>query len=122
MAAGDISLTAVDDFVTFLRDVCEVEASTDPADLRLPGVWVQIPAIDLDTLAGYTIATRLLLVVPDDGPAKAMAGLIALLNKVLAHVDAHGTIEPRTAILPEASAPLPALAVPHNLRANYESE
>lgn len=113
----EISFAPLDDLAAALEAVEGIRsASVDPAKVTTPGVWIQGTGIELDRLAGYTLTTRLVLVVDNNGQRRAMTALAGLLNKVLTVVDPAGPITPREVTLPgDAGAALPGLAVPFNL-------
>lgn len=117
-----VSFAAMDSLADALAAVEGIRgASTDPAKLNVfPAVWVQATQIDLDLLGGYTIATRLVLLVPDNGHDRSMRALGALLSLVLTVVDPTGPITPQPTILPGSPTTLPGLAVPFDLHDTYE--
>lgn len=112
----DVSFAELDILAAELKAVEGIRsADIDPAKVTTPGVWISATGVELDRLAGYTITTRLVLVVDDNGPRRAMAALAKLLNLVLEVVDADGPITPRTFTPGDNAAPLPALSVPVSL-------
>lgn len=111
----EVSFDALDELAVALKAGGVREASTDPAALNLPGVWVQATGITFDLLDGYTINARLVLIVADTGVARSMAALAELLTDVIAVVDPTDTVTATTATLPSNPARLPALAVPIDL-------
>lgn len=117
-----VNFGAMDDLAGALAAVDGIRAaSTDPAKLNVtPAVWVQAVQIDLDLLAGYTIGTRLLCLVADNGHERSMRALGDLLSLVLTVVDPTGPITPAPTILPGSLTVYPGLAVPFDLHATYE--
>lgn len=111
----DITFDALDELAAELKAGGVREASTNPADLNLPGVWVQATGIDFDLLDGYTIHARLVLVVADNGVARSMTALAELLTDVVQVIGPSDTVTATTATLPSNPARLPALAVPIDL-------
>lgn len=104
---------ALEDLVDTL-EAADVEVALDPADLNLPGVWVQVTGVAADRLEGRTITTRLVLVVPDTGALRSLEALLELLDKVDTVVPVD-TATPLTVALPEGGGPFPGLAVPFDL-------
>lgn len=87
----------------------EVEASQDPSDLNLPGVFVTLDRLTEFTLGGGCIVrARLLLLVSDRDHRRAVEALQDLYNATTAVVDPTGDVEATTAALP-AGPDLPAL-------------
>ena len=103
MAADDLNLDDLDELVDLVagttRDEAgqvvepgDVQASLDPGDLNLPGVWVSLDAWTKSRLRGAELDCRLFLIAPDINPRDAATELVAI---------------PGT-----DGRPLPALAVP----------
>lgn len=88
-----------------------VRASTDPAKLNPPAVYVVPVSAEPVTLAGeWEHQIDLVLVVPDAAPAQAYTQLDALAERcleVLAQSD-DDLVEPVNLVLPGSSTPLPA--------------
>lgn len=84
------------DLATALREA-GVEASVDPSDLSLPGVWVTLDRLADPTLLGWgSVRARLVLLVPDRDHLRALEALDALLEAVLAVVDPMSDVEAGT--------------------------
>lgn len=115
MSGHPVDFGEYDDLVDTLV-AAGLRAAVDPADLNLPGVLVTLDGIDYDVLDGYTLATRLVLVVPDNGHVRSLAALATLLNQVVDVIDPAGRVTAGTTVLPGNPSPLPALSVPVNLR------
>lgn len=115
--AVTVDLTPLTQLATELVELDGVRAaSVDPAELTtLPAVWVQLTGIRYDLLGGHTLATRLVLVVPDNGVARSGAALLELLNKVTDVVEPDGDVTPYPVSLPGQPNTLPGLAVPVDL-------
>ena len=109
-----VSLAKLDELAAQLEAVDGIRsASTDPAKISTPGVFVQCGPITIDKLDdGYTIEAQLRLVVADNGLVRSRDALIELLNKVLTVVDPDGPMTPQGVLLPGNPASLPGLTVP----------
>lgn len=92
------------------------------ADIRPPGVWVQVVSFRPSRLDGsVTFAMELVLIVQDQAPRRAMDALAQLLDQVLPVVeDIGGPAGPIRAatVAPPEGVPLPALVVPLNVTAD----
>lgn len=119
-----VSYAAVDDLVAQLAAHDAVtSASTNPEDVRVPGVWVNLnDGIVLDTLGGYTHKARLHLVVANNGHTRSRDALAQLLNGVLTIVEPDGVMYPAGLVLPDSPAVLPGLVVPLDIPAEYDQE
>ena len=93
-------------------------ASTDPAEVIAPGVWVQMVQLTPDTLDTWAMDTQALLVVTDSDSGSGPAGaLSALLTACLAAgISPDGPVQGRTVILPSNPAALPGLLLPITVR------
>lgn len=100
--------------VTALAGITGVEtASTDPAAIIAPGVWVRLRSIDKDTLTGRSVTLDLFLLVADtDGGPGPAAALSTLLTAVETWAQADGPIQAVTVALPSNPTPLPGLVFP----------
>lgn len=88
-------------------------ATTDPAAVRLPGVLVQFAGLDLDTLAGYSVSGRALVITGDDTDPDVIKAWEDLVGHVLdADIEVTGPIAVAGVDLPTHEQPLPALAIP----------
>lgn len=98
----------------FVRGAIEgagVAAVLDPADLNLPGVWVEPDGLTPAYLdGGFDARVTCVLVVPDNGVIESLDSLTELLATILGGTDlAIGDVEATRAILRNHSAdPLPA--------------
>jgi hypothetical protein len=110
-----VTLAPLDDLAAALKAGGVRSASTNPAEINTPGVWIRLTGISFDLLGGYTLNTVLHLVVADNGVQRSAVALVALLNKVTAVVDPSDTVTPAGVTLPANPAPLPGLAVPFDL-------
>lgn len=123
MAGRHVDPADIDDLVEHLKTAEGLNSvSLTASKVRAPGVWVQVTGFTFDQLKGYTLNTRLVLVVPDRDAEKAQGDLIALLNKVLTVVKPSGPVTARTVILPGTPAPLPGLAFPLDVRTTPTGE
>lgn len=111
MSPQPFTFGAVDTLVDLLRSA-GVSASTDAGDLNLPGALIDVRSISFDLLAGYTLNTTVLLVVPDNGPARALVALSDLYNLVSTVIAPDGDVVVRTTTLAESPGPLPCLEIP----------
>lgn len=97
-------------------------ASSDPAKVQTPGVWVRFDGVQLEALNGdATILTTLHLIVPASTFTTSQRQLSDLFNQVIDALASFGQ-QPSGATRPTAVAlpanpanPLPALAVPLEL-------
>lgn len=89
----------------------DVEASLDPSDLNLPGVFVTLDRLTDYTLGGAagTVRARLLCLGPDLDHRRALEGLQVLLAGVQAVVDPTSDVEATVAAVP-AGVEVPALS------------
>ena len=110
MAAGYGTATA--ELVAMLEGA-GLNATADPRDLVLPGVWVAPALIDYDRLDGdvYAGQWELYLIAPDNGPTESLDALSELAGLLRAVVPFG---EARTAAVQlsnHSPDPLPALQV-----------
>lgn len=117
MPAHTVDFAALDQLAADLAAAGVASVTTNPADLNLPGVLVQVSGLAFDLLDGYTIRTRLLCVAPDTDPRRAMDQLAALVNTVTSVVDPTDDPTAETVNLPTDATPYPAFAVPFDLPA-----
>jgi hypothetical protein len=93
--------------------------SLDPAEVKiLPGVWIRVDLIDvLDTLAdGYTrVPTTLHLIVGSKPVGAALHELLPLLDQLCAVLTPTGDVT-IVGVNTGLATPLPALAVPFEMR------
>lgn len=108
-----INLAVLDDLAQLLKDAGVRSASTDPAEVNTPGVFIACGPITLDKLDdGVTIQADLRLVVADNGLKRSRDALMTLLGKVLTVVTPDGPMTPQAVVLPKNPKPLPGLTVP----------
>lgn len=94
-----------------------VSATTDPSQVNLPGVLVQLVGLDRGTLDQRELDLQLVLVVSDtDGGPGPAAALSTLLASVEVYASADGPILARSVQLPANPAPLPGLLFPLTVR------
>lgn len=111
------------DFRGALEDLADalaaagVEASVDPADLDLPGVWVTLDRLTVPTFTGGgLVRARLLLIVPDQDHIRAVEALQDLYDATVAVVDPMSDVESTLATV-QAGPDLPALTFTHDIPA-----
>lgn len=97
-----------------------IPADLDPALVDLPGVWIQVTDLDVDTLASVRNTMQLALVTGDTDATQAATGLVELLNQVAAVLPVRRA-SARTVLMPDGTR-LPGLVVPFADRAPIESE
>lgn len=115
MAGYTIDADDVDQVLALIRGVEGIRSvDLEAAKVNAPGVWLNVLGYRLDRLAAgaYTLDTQLVLIVPDQEPARARKALLELLNLVLTVVKPSGRVEHRTVVVPDTPAPLPGLAFP----------
>lgn len=111
-----VDLGVLDDVAAQLVDAGVRSASTDPAKVNTPGVFIACGPIEVTRLdGGQTITAQLHLVVGDNGVKRSRDALIELLNKVLTVVTPDGPMTPQAIQLPKSPKPLPGLIVPVNI-------
>lgn len=95
----------------------DVEASLDPSDLNLPGVYVTLDRITDPTLSGGgTVRARLMLLGPDLDDRRALEGLQDLYTATTAVVTPMSDVEATTANMP-AGPDVPGLTFTTDLPA-----
>lgn len=90
----------------------------DPADVKLPGVWVRLDRLRPATLDGLDVGVTVFLIVPAAGGyARQLAGLAELFNLVHPALPGAGAGDATSAsvVLPSSPTAMPALAVPVSL-------
>lgn len=96
------------------------EVSTDPTELNLPGVLVQITGVEFDRLGGVTIGTTLTCLAPELS-VRSWPVLADLWNRVTALVNPSGRTEAVTMVLPDTPGPVPGLSIPYDLETCMEA-
>jgi hypothetical protein len=93
-------------------------ATTDAAQLGVPGALVQLAELEPLTLGSWLVTTQVVLVVPDSdgGPGPVAAFATLLSNMLAAGIQPDGPIVARSVQLPSSPAPLPGLLVPITVR------
>lgn len=87
-----------------------IPATTEPRDLRTPGVWVTVDRTRPSRLCGtHETVVSVVLVARDTGHRHALAHLSDLLDKVLGVVVPDGDVVADTITLPAGGSPLPAM-------------
>lgn len=120
MSPPVVSYAAVDELVTALR-AADINAAADPADVRTPGVFVNItPGFSLDHYGAYTHRLQLHLVVPDNGYVRSRDALVDLANAVFAVVTPTADPFYQGLQLPNTK-PLPGLVLPYDLTTAYDA-
>lgn len=120
MSPAAVSYAAVDDLVEALK-AADIHAAADPADVRTPGVYVDVTAgFSLDHIGAYTHKLRLHLVVADNGYARSRDALVALANAVFAVVTPTDDPYFQGLQLPTLK-PLPGLVLPFDLTTAYDA-
>jgi len=123
MAVPVISFAAVDELVTALKAGGVRSCSTNPAELNLPGVLVELAGVSFELLDGAILTTRVTLIAPSVGITQVHALLAEMLSQVAAVIDPDdGTVTATTRALGEQSTPMPALQLTHSIPINPESE
>lgn len=91
----------------------DVQASMDPAELNLPGVWIALDEVRTANVRGQLqLRCRLFLISPDTDPLRALELLGDLRDKVATVVTPDGPVVTQGVVMPGDPTPLPALAVP----------
>lgn len=119
MSTQDLDFGNLDELAGLLTAAGVRSASTNPAEITTPGVWIRFDGVSLDRLAGCTIKLTLHLIVGDAEPRIVMPELAALFNQVRPVLNDLGGPAGDTTrvgvVLPNSTKPLPALAVPLDL-------
>lgn len=115
MGAHGIDFVEVDALVAALKATGIASVTTNPPELNLPGVLVELERIRFDLLDGATLVLRVTLIAPNTGTRRGMEHLAELLNRAGPLLDPEGDVIATTVALPEQSAPMPALQILHAL-------
>lgn len=104
--------TATAELVAMI-EAAGLNATADPRDLELPGVWVSPALIDYDRLDGdvYAGSWELYLIAPDNGPTVSLdilSDLATVVRRVLPFGEARSVSVQLSNHSPD---PLPALQV-----------
>lgn len=104
--------TVVDELVAALLAAGVREVTTEPEDLNLPGVLVQVRTVRPDLLAGSTYVLAVLCIDSGAGRVRdTMTALSDLATLVLTVVDPAADITSGTVALTEGTAPHPCLEI-----------
>jgi hypothetical protein len=95
----------------------DVEASVDPSDLNLPGVFVTLDRVtDMTMAGGGIVRARLMLLVPERDHRRSLEALQDLYAATTDVVTPMSDVEATTAALP-AGHEVPGLTFTHDLPA-----
>lgn len=108
MTLGAFTLEGAQEVVDLLT-TAGISAGLDPAEVTLPGVWVQVGGFELDTMTTFRTDLRLQLVTGDKDDRRAMESLVELAAQVHPVIPT-GKARARTVLLPDGTG-LPALEV-----------
>jgi hypothetical protein len=89
-----------------------LNAASDPAELTLPGVLVDAPALEVRFGKGWTAAWTLVLAVPNTDRRTSLANLGDLLDATLSALNYQAQVaRPVQLQLPDQGAPVPAYEI-----------
>jgi hypothetical protein len=93
-------------------------AAVDPADVDVPGCWVDLTGVLRWTLKGCDVACEVVLIVPAvDGRAQQYAALQVLLDKAVEAMGIpDGDVRKQATVLPESPVAYPSLVLPYWIR------
>lgn len=123
MAHDDLNPADLDALVDMIRgEPADLEASLDPADLNLPGVWVSLTGIPGGRMQGTCLAVSLVLIAGDLPPSVALGHLATLYNTVrprIAGLPRNGDVQSVRVTIPGVEGrPMPGLSIPVLLYVN----
>lgn len=99
-----------------LPDDAPKNVTDDATKVRLPGVMVQFAGFDLDTLQGYTVQARVLVIAGDDKDLDVIKSWERLAGHVVeADLEITGPATTTGVELPMHDQPFPALVIPVNV-------
>lgn len=111
-----VDLSPLDDVVDTLRAAGVRSVSRDSSKVNAPGVWVQLTGVTIDTLDGYALQCRLVLIAPAADPVRSTTALVDLLNIAAGAVPPHSAVQLASVYLPETPAPHPGMTYTRTLR------
>lgn len=122
MATDDLNVSDLESLAAMLKAIDGVSsASTDPSEIRTPGVWIRFDAIETGTLSDLALKVTLYAVVGSSNgrgrDLKNLQDLYNLIKPTLAEIGGpSGPINARAAlVLPGSQTPLPAFEIPLDL-------
>ena len=80
---ADLNVEDLDSLIEALQDAGVDSVGYDPAQLNLPGVWVNLTELEPFTLQGLRIRLELIVLAPNTEPRYALAALQPVFNQVL---------------------------------------
>lgn len=113
-------LTVVDQVLEELHDQTyndkPLRADLDLAELRIPGVWVQLRSVEAYTLDnGDAVNARLVAIVEEKDPRRAYTALLELYSLVKAALGAPDDGATFVTVNTPDGPALPGLAIPYQL-------
>lgn len=125
MAAHDLNVSDLDTLVEDLGTAGIDSVGFDPAQLNLPGVWVNVTGFQTLTLQGLSVRLELIALSPNTDPRIALEVVQPVFNSILAALQAYGgpTGDPFTGVwqFGESKTRYPGIAVPLDLLTTQES-
>lgn len=122
MATDDLNVADLETLAATLNAIDGVsKASTDPSEVRTPGVWIRFDTIDTGTLSDLCLKVTLFAVVGSSNTRardlKNLQDLFNLIKPALAELGGpSGPVNARAAlVLPGSQALLPAFEIPLDL-------
>lgn len=120
MSTVQLDPADLETFRAQLADAGPFQVSYEPKDLKvLPAVWIRVDAIDVASVLadGHTRLPLTLHLVTRAKPLQdALGDLLPVLDAVCSVLTPTGDVTIAGVVLPGSQTPMPALAVPYELR------
>lgn len=119
---SDLTTAPIDELVELCADLAPpLAVSMDPADVNLPGAWLNLDEVRPLNVAGdLELRCSLYLIAPDQDPKRALGILGPMLNRFRTVWAPDGPVVPMGVVMPHSPTPMPALRVPVYLHTESE--